>query len=318
MKSSYLHKRNEGCSYWEWSGLTDEEQFFRQLERAPAGGVTVGHSVTLIHIAHMMVIIHHNLRLYGFSSLIAEITFRWGTMNISNMHASLLSRHSIAIKSAPVFTRMSPLFSFVVFGLVARLACSAWQCHNSKPIYLPSHQIIQGKKINCPCIMCGHVLSSMSVLSLSHGLLSRAVLCAVCPFSGILSCHTCIQSSHKVWKFSCRNACVSLVCTPFEGNNKFVNSQIFRRVVKFGKYASQNFKQVSCLLQSQNFHLSYQVRSCCHQNVSNEGCEVIGPGDYHCQQSVQIFHWPVVTTASCFISSFYANTHTDYQMLNWT
>jgi len=48
-----------------------------------AGGVTVGHSVTLIHIAHMMVIIHHNLRLYGFSSLIAEITFRWGIMNIS-------------------------------------------------------------------------------------------------------------------------------------------------------------------------------------------------------------------------------------------
>jgi len=37
---------------------------------------------------------------------------------------------------------------------------------------------------------------------------------------------------------------------PFEGNNNFVSSQIFRRVVKFGKCASQNFKQVSYLLQS--------------------------------------------------------------------
>jgi len=60
-----------------------KEQFFRPLECAPASGVTVGHSVTLIHIALMMVIIHHNLRLYGFSSLIAEITFRWGIMHIS-------------------------------------------------------------------------------------------------------------------------------------------------------------------------------------------------------------------------------------------
>ena len=67
----------------------------------------------------------------------------------------------------------------------------------------------------------------------------------------------------------------------------------------------------------QKFCLSYQVHSCCHQNVSNEGCEFIGPGDYQCQQSVQIFRWPTVTAASCFIDSFYANAHTDYQMLNW-
>jgi len=60
-----------------------KEQFFRPLECASAGGGTVGHCATLIYIAHMMVIIHHNLRLYGFSSLITEITFRWGIMNIS-------------------------------------------------------------------------------------------------------------------------------------------------------------------------------------------------------------------------------------------
>ena len=60
-----------------------KEQFFRPLECAPAGGVTAGHSAILMHTTHMMVIIHHNLWLYGFSSLIAEITFRWGIMNIS-------------------------------------------------------------------------------------------------------------------------------------------------------------------------------------------------------------------------------------------
>jgi hypothetical protein len=48
-----------------------------------ADGVTVGLSVTLIHRAYTMVIIHHYLRLYGYSSVITEITFRWGTVNIS-------------------------------------------------------------------------------------------------------------------------------------------------------------------------------------------------------------------------------------------
>jgi hypothetical protein len=59
-----------------------KEQFLRPLECVPADGVTVGHSVTLIHIARMMVIIHHSLRVYGFSSLTAEITFCWGIVNI--------------------------------------------------------------------------------------------------------------------------------------------------------------------------------------------------------------------------------------------
>jgi len=35
-----------------------------------------------------------------------------------------------------------------------------------------------------------------------------------------------------------------------EGNNNFINCQTFRRVVKFVKCASQNFKQVSYLPQS--------------------------------------------------------------------
>ena len=95
-----------------------KEQFFRPLECAPADGVTVGHSVTLIHTAHMTVIIHHSLRLYGFSCLVAEITFHWGIVNIcQHVYVPLLPRHTIAVKSATVLMRMSSLFSFVVFGL---------------------------------------------------------------------------------------------------------------------------------------------------------------------------------------------------------
>ena len=102
----------------------------------------------------------------------------------------------------------------LVLGLVACLSCLTWQCHNSKSVSSPSHQTIQAKKRNCPCIICAHVLlSSSSLLSLLHGLLTHAVPCAVYPSPSILSYHMCIQSSHKVWKFWCLNACLSLECT---------------------------------------------------------------------------------------------------------
>ena len=94
-----------------------KEQFFRPFECATADEVTVGHSVTLIHIAHVKVIILHNLRLYGFSSFITEITFRWGIVNIGQHAYISLVPPQFAFKSALVLTRMSPLFSFVVFGL---------------------------------------------------------------------------------------------------------------------------------------------------------------------------------------------------------
>ena len=64
-----------------------KEQFFCPLGCVMADGVTVFHSV-IIHIAHMMVIIDHNLQLYGFSSLIAEITFHWG-IAIIREHANV-------------------------------------------------------------------------------------------------------------------------------------------------------------------------------------------------------------------------------------
>jgi len=59
-----------------------KEVFFGPLECVTADGVTVCHSVILMHVAHMTVIIHHTLWLYGFSSFIAEITFHWAIVNV--------------------------------------------------------------------------------------------------------------------------------------------------------------------------------------------------------------------------------------------
>jgi len=72
---------------------------------------------------------------------------------------------------------LSVLLSLVL-GLVSCLSCSAWQCHSTKSVSLSSHQVIQWKERNWPCVICGHILlSSLSVPSLLRGLLSCAVLC---------------------------------------------------------------------------------------------------------------------------------------------
>jgi len=52
----------------------------------------------------MMVIIYHNLQLYGFSFLTGEITFHI----FANMQMSPLSHHSIIVKSALVLMQISP------------------------------------------------------------------------------------------------------------------------------------------------------------------------------------------------------------------
>ena len=164
----------------------------------------IGHSVALIHIDHMMVIILHNLWLYGFSSLIAEINFCWGIVNI-RQHANVslvLPQYCCQVSTGSYMnvSHSSVLLSSVL-RLLAWLSFSACQCRNTKSVSWPNHQIIQGKKRNCPCIICGHILlSSLSILSLSHGLLSSAVLCTVCPSPHILSCHKCIHLSHKSLK----------------------------------------------------------------------------------------------------------------------
>jgi hypothetical protein len=90
-----------------------KEQFFHPLEFMLANGVTVSHFVTPIHISHKMVIIHHNLRLYGFSTLSAESTVCWGIVNI-RQHAyvsPVLPQYCHQIR--PVLIQMSLLFTFV-------------------------------------------------------------------------------------------------------------------------------------------------------------------------------------------------------------
>jgi len=77
------------------------------------------------------------------------------------------------------------------------------------------------------------------------------VLCSAFPVLPQVYCHV-IHVSSRVLKFENFDAeTLALLCYVllenhplFEGNNNFINSQIFRRVVKFGKYAIQNFKQV--------------------------------------------------------------------------
>ena len=81
-----------------------DKQLFCSLECATIDGVTDCHSVTLIHVANMMVIIYHNLQLYGFSFLTGEITFHI----FANMQMSPLSHHSIIVKSALVLMQISP------------------------------------------------------------------------------------------------------------------------------------------------------------------------------------------------------------------
>ena len=103
-----------------------KNSFFHPLDCALVDGVTVCHFVSLIHIAHVMVIIHHNLQLYGFSSFTAGITFHRSIMNVHQhtdvslvppqyhhisrgpyAHVSLLSHHSSTITSALVLMHMS-------------------------------------------------------------------------------------------------------------------------------------------------------------------------------------------------------------------
>jgi hypothetical protein len=88
-----------------------KEQFFRPLECSTAYGVTVGHSVTFIHIAHMTVIFHHNFWLCGFS-FIAEITFLWGIVNIrQHVYVSLVPPHYCRQVSPGSNTNVSPFQS---------------------------------------------------------------------------------------------------------------------------------------------------------------------------------------------------------------
>ena len=163
--------RNEECSFWEQPGLTDEKTLFTST------CMCNGWWSNCWPFCHSC---PHN-PYDGYNP--PQFAVLW--LFLPHCRKHLLLGHC-EYSSTCKCLHFSVLLSSVL-GLVACLSCSAWQCHKSKSVSLPNQQIIQGKKRNCPCIICGHVLkSSLSVLLLSHGLLSCAVPCTACPSPGIL------------------------------------------------------------------------------------------------------------------------------------
>ena len=53
----------------------EEEWFFDPLLCAMADGVAVGHPISVIHMAHVIIIIDHNLQLYGLCISLADSDF---------------------------------------------------------------------------------------------------------------------------------------------------------------------------------------------------------------------------------------------------
>ena len=138
---SYPHTRNEECSIENGQVQQVKEQFFRPLECAAADGVTVGHSVTLIHISHVKVIILHNLRLYDFSSFITEITFHWGIVNIGQ-HAYVFSCPATVLPSSqPWFLRECLPFSVLLSSILWH-ASPVWP-DSATTVNLFLHQVIK-------------------------------------------------------------------------------------------------------------------------------------------------------------------------------
>ena len=52
------------------------------LPCATVDGVTISHSVSFIHVAHMLVLIQNNLQLYGLPVGITEISLWWGVVHV--------------------------------------------------------------------------------------------------------------------------------------------------------------------------------------------------------------------------------------------
>ena len=80
-----------------------EEEFLCPLPCATVDRIRICHSISLIYIAHVAVIVRHNLRLYGLSITIAEITLCWWVVYVCQ-NTSRLSLHSIAVESPLVRT----------------------------------------------------------------------------------------------------------------------------------------------------------------------------------------------------------------------
>jgi hypothetical protein len=168
---------------------------------------------------------------------------------------SLLFCHCIAVKSALVLTRMSPfsLLLFLVLGLVECLSYSAWNCHNSKYISSPSHQISQGKKE----IVCLQFVNTSFCLSwqFCHCSFVAVTCCAMCclsypRYTFMLYVYPIIYIFHilcvSIWITEFENVDAEMFAvlwyvlfgnhSPFDGNYNFVDGHIFRSVIEFESY----------------------------------------------------------------------------------
>jgi hypothetical protein len=91
-----------------------------------ADEVAFGLLISLIHIAHMVAIIYHNLQLYGYSIFITGITMCGGIryicqhIDVPFVSTVLLSGHPWLLHEYPL---VSISFSWVL-GIVAYPSCS--------------------------------------------------------------------------------------------------------------------------------------------------------------------------------------------------
>jgi hypothetical protein len=117
-----FYTRQELFSSSQWPHLTYRRTIC-PLPCATADGEAVAHPVCPMHIAHVMVRIHHNRLFYCIPLVIAEITFYWCTMNIhQHLNVSLIPPSVF-----PSYHR----FSFIFLGFEAYPSCLVWQSHIS-------------------------------------------------------------------------------------------------------------------------------------------------------------------------------------------
>ena len=116
VKFSYPHMRNEECNYWELSGPRDERTVFSSTWMCDSWW---SNCWPFCHPCPHSPYVGYNVTVCGFIAFpppLQKLPSAGELWIFVNMQMSLLSHHSIAVKSALVLTRMSPVFSFVVFG----------------------------------------------------------------------------------------------------------------------------------------------------------------------------------------------------------
>jgi len=85
-----------------------EEEFLCPRPCAMIDRVGICHSISFIYIAHVAVIICHNLQLYGFALLSQKLPSAGGWWMFVKICTSRLSLHSMAVKSPLIHTWSLP------------------------------------------------------------------------------------------------------------------------------------------------------------------------------------------------------------------